>query len=186
MPRRPWLPADRFEPEAWLQALTGATVAGVVSSDFESYVRFDDLPHGEPLHVLARIMSEHTGTPERCWFLVWEGYSLNAAAIAGDPVFPLDDRRFYVFRGEVAELVDLAQYLATAGLDEETLARLNADGPSDLPSKWWPEDRAWVAGWHIDAAYLVVGCSDVMAERLLELKSLGARPASRVDPLEWG
>jgi hypothetical protein len=54
------------------------------------------------------------------------------------------------------------------------------------PSLWWPEDRTWVLGRHVDSDCLHVACAppvaaDLLAIRGLRVKAVGSDDAFHVD-----
>lgn len=92
---------------------------------------------------LIDALSQHTTTPDRCWFAVWEGFG------------GLD-------RGDVDARVDLPQrrYLLAAGPIDAVMdpVRTIVDFDWGLSANlWWPEDRAWVVATEIDFAWTYVG-----------------------------
>lgn len=82
-------PAERQEHVTWAEVAqrTGATmhplaqyeaIAGIHRSSRRERARVGEprTGHLEPgtLEVLCAVLARHTGTPERCWFALWEGY----------------------------------------------------------------------------------------------------------------
>ncbi len=99
--------------------------------------------------VLAELLHDETGTPDRCWFCVWEGFGgLDHQGVPERVALPHRD------------------YLLYAGPLELVVADLNP--PSDQsPNLWWPDDRAWVVASEIDLAWTYVGGSERLIERLV-------------------
>ncbi len=103
---------------------------------------------------LVALLRDHTTTPGRCWFAVWDGF--------GDlPDLPpprLDHpgRSYVVLRGDV-----------------EAAARplWEPSGPGAVryqsPNLWWPDDRAWVVATEIDFRWTYVGGSGACVAAIL-------------------
>jgi hypothetical protein len=186
VPNRSWTPEEEILPASWqISPSSEDTVAGVVGP-FDAYVRLPSLPDYDHLRVLSRSLTSHTTTPESCWFAAWEGYGLQAQAISGSPRLALGDKRYFLFRGTSDDLVGLSQFLATAGLDETTAEVAINRGAVHVPNMWWPEDRAWTSGWHVDAAYLLIGGEEALIHDLLDIKAIRAARARGSDQLDMG
>jgi hypothetical protein len=140
---------------------------------------------------LAAVLAGHTGTPESCWFAVWEGWG------EGDPV--------YMFREGVSE-AERARYIEEREAEREwgrdvrsapifrvpnrgyhllrgPLSEIDRFyGPSaEAPSIWWPEDRAWCVGGDVDLMTTYLGGTAAAIEAVLadtELEAL-AIPAGQ-------
>lgn len=188
MTRRTWHAERDPEPARWLScALTASeTVASVVPTWFQAYARLSSLPVADELVALQDVLARHTRTPQTCWFAMWEGHSTRADALRGMPTFGLRGLAYYLFRGAVGDLRSLAEYLGTAGLPDHLAASAVAGGAVHVPTNWWPEDRAWVAGWHIDAAYVVVGGSAELVGELVASSAITACAIGPTEPLAWG
>lgn len=103
---------------------------------------WDDAPWTGSLDVnyvreLAEILEGYTGTPESCWFAIWDG---NTA--------------LYEFRGIGGRLsVDGFDHILISDSVRAAVKNLN----NRAPNFWWPEDRAWFVVSHPDLPSTLVG-----------------------------
>jgi hypothetical protein len=147
------------------------------------------------LSALCDILAAHTGTPDRCWFTVWDGYSRTpdsdamVAAVApggavGEPRGPrvlppqfppggislpevfLPERPYLLLEGPL----DAAGELAMTLYDQS-------------PSLFWPDDHAWLVATDVDLDSTYLGGSVALARDLLAAGHLEAVPASVTDPV---
>ncbi|MGH8301512.1 MAG: hypothetical protein ACRET5_08615, partial [Steroidobacteraceae bacterium] len=91
------------------------------------------------LRPLLRILAAHTGSPERCWFCVWEGYGWPGSY--AEETLALPKREYVVFTGSLDELMATPWY---AVYDQS-------------PNLFWPDDRAWCVATEIDFDSTLVG-----------------------------
>ncbi|WP_240468004.1 hypothetical protein [Streptomyces dangxiongensis] len=114
---------------------------------------------------LLPVLARHTGTTERCWFGLWEGYG------------HWDFDRFPKFetpgRAEVLLAGPLADVVSPSSLDVFAC----------LPDLWWPQDRAWCLGGDVDLVSTYVGGSPALIADLLAAPELEAHPVTADDPL---
>ena len=92
------------------------------------------------LQRLVEVLRLETGTPDRCWFCIWEGYGnieIGDAALVQHTA-----RNYGLYPGPID--------LAMAPLDVDTADRQS-------PNLWWPEDQAWIVATGIDFAWTYVG-----------------------------
>jgi hypothetical protein len=116
---------------------------------------------------LVELLGPETGTPDRCWFCVWEGYGsvdVGDAAVVHNP-----NRNYALYSGPID--------LAMAVLDVDT-----ADSQS--PNLWWPEDHAWIVATEIDYAWSYVGGSQKLVDTVVSDELLEAMPV-RLDDLPF-
>jgi hypothetical protein len=118
---------------------------------------------------LADVLAQHTTTPDRCWFCLWEGcgWAELPAPGHGPPRVRLEHRDCLLFAGAVGS--------ATAF----------RSGPwFQSPTLWWPDDRAWVVASELDifSTYIAasVAClDDLVGDPRLEVLECGSE--QRVD-----
>jgi hypothetical protein len=140
--------------------------------------------------VLVDILAEETRTPERCWFCMWEGFSLLDQGITERVELP---RRSYFFYGGDIEMAFALppehgglSYWRRAGEappseaeKAEARRRLNS---RRSPNLWWPDDRAWCVATEIDFGWTYVGGTARAIARVLanpDLEALLARPSDK-------
>jgi hypothetical protein len=126
------------------------------------------MPH-ELAVLLGSILAEHTATPDRCWFAVWEGF-------ADSLVRDLTHARVHV---PSRDLVLLAGPVSAIGT---SLGGTNFQSAN----LWWPEDHAWCVATDIDHVSTYVGgtkaaIADVLAHPDLEAFRVGVDDLIRYD-----
>lgn len=148
---------------------------------------------------LIRILSRHTQTPGQCVFAYWAGW--------GDPTptMPLprteqekvEQDRFYksyktgaVFAGTPRAQRDVAATVSLPGRDyrlfEGDVAEARTDWSAtagQLPSLWWPADRAWCVATEVDFDWTYVGGSAECIDEVLATPKLEALEMSASDKL---
>ncbi|MGW4601219.1 hypothetical protein ACWEOA_39015 [Streptomyces sp. NPDC004457] len=149
----------------------------VTGADQEDTGRSDGLPGVGDEHpgegptppdvarALLPVLARHTGTPDRCWFGLWNGYGR------------WDWGRFATFgtpgRDEVLPAGRLADAVSPVTLDEF----------AELPDLWWPQDRAWIVGGDVDLAGTYVGGSPELIADLSSAADLEVHPVAPGDPV---
>ncbi|MGK5551570.1 hypothetical protein ACSNOI_08135 [Actinomadura kijaniata] len=135
----------------------------------------------EVLVPLLGILARHTGTPERCWFCLWEGYppwndaradrpggmvpAIGPARLGG-PRVRLPHRDYFLATGPLA---------SAAGFGDH---RYGAFSPQS-PNLTWPDDRAWCCAVDTDLDSTYVGGTEALIAELLaspELEVLRVTP----------
>jgi hypothetical protein len=140
------------------------------------------------LTVLRDVLLGHTGTPDRCWFALWEGWGGLPRAWESASTFETPGRRHLLFAGALADVVEISVEFECAGLEDpaspdttatfyvgtpppepptrlEIADRFRAGGMLQSSSLWWPEDRAWCVASEIDFdSTLVAGSAALVAE----------------------
>ena len=133
---------------------------------------------------LAALLSRYTGTPQHCYFGVWEGYgqySGGAAMLTSDgrarPLgVPRDIRRARRVRGVGRD------YLLYAGRLEQ-ITEFYSNFLSEPPNIWWPEYRAWFVATDIDLDSTYVGGNRECIAALLDddmLEAVTADPNASI------
>ncbi len=119
---------------------------------------------------LAAILPSHTGTPDSCWFGVWEGHGDVRAPKGYAATFSVPERELFLLHGKVA---DVTTTLGTA------------DWSYLSPNLWWPDDRAWCVSTEIDFNWTYVGGSAACIEQILNDPELEALPTIRRKAIAW-
>ena len=140
------------------------------------------LPDAE---ALAAITRQWTGTPEQCWFCLWDGHDLAGTVLTPpgqrgirrpDPVpAPVRD-------GPRVHLPH-RDYLLYAGPVEAVTAAAALSVWKVTPNLWWPADRSWCVATEIDLAWTYVGGPAGLIEAVLGDERIEAVPAEPGDPL---
>ncbi|MCT4353762.1 hypothetical protein M5362_11550 [Streptomyces sp. Je 1-79] len=137
----------------------------------ESYGRpgvWDEHPDEGPTpsgvaRALVPVLARHTGTPERCWFGLWEGYGRREWP--GVPTFPTPERDEILLSGTLEDVLDPEPQ----------------DPFSELPDLWWPQDRAWCVGGDVDLVSTYVCGSEDLITELLAAPGLEAHRVAATD-----
>jgi hypothetical protein len=105
---------------------------------------------------LVELLRAKTGTPEHCWFCIWDGYG--NIEVRG-PLVELPNRNYGLYEGPI----DVA------------MVALDVPWMDQSPNLWWPQDRSWIVVTEIDYAWTYVGgskelinelCSDAIIEAM--------------------
>lgn len=115
-----------------------------------------------------------TGTPESCWFCLWEGYGwyddVIPRAVKAGPRVRLPQRDCYLYRGPL----------------EAALIGNPGEPANHSPCLWWPDDHAWCVASDVDLSWTYVGGTDALIKALVTdptLEVLEAAPQVPVAPL---
>jgi len=111
----------------------------------------------------ARILPSHTGTPELCWFAVWEGYPEVRIRWGDAPSFEVPQRNLLLLYGAVSDV------LTTLSISYWSYRS---------PTLWWPDDRSWFVATEIDFQWSYVGGSSACIEEILSDPELEALPTT--------
>ncbi|WP_374984390.1 hypothetical protein [Streptomyces fradiae] len=114
---------------------------------------------------LVPVLARHTGTPDRCWYGLWNGYGRWDFDTV--PTFRTPGRDEVLLSGTLAEAV----------------SPLELDEFAELPDLWWPEDRAWCVGGDVDLVSTYVGGTEALVADLLAAPELEAHRAAPGDPV---
>jgi hypothetical protein len=125
-------------------------------------VSVGSLPADE-LRALVTVLVRHTGTPERAWFAVCEGFE----GLDG-PRLELPNRSYVLLQGAVVDAMHVGELL---------------HGQS--PNLWWPEDRAWCVATETDLAWTYVAGTEAAVAHVLRASGLEALPARITDGVTW-
>ena len=137
-----------------------------------AYEPVEDLIEPEDIVALSGFLSDYTGTPDKYYFAVWDGYgsfSAGSSAImttsGGIPLLPpVDVDRAKRIKGVGRKYL---LYSGPPSFDDFF------DFPGlDGPNIWWPADRSWCVSTDIDLDSTYIGASEDCIERLLKHPSL--------------
>jgi hypothetical protein len=115
---------------------------------------------------LAAVLRRHTGTPDDCWFGVWQGW---AGGLSTATLLRLPGREHLLVRGPV----DLAA------------ANMAAEPSEQSANLWWPADRAWCVATDVDLMSTYVGGSAACLAELAASPELEVMAASPDDPVTY-
>jgi hypothetical protein len=138
-------------------------------------------------------LAEHTATPDRCWFCLWNGYGWlhsngrshiewSRAGEATKPSSPAPPAPLVPAAWQNAACVHLPyrDYLLFEGpLEAATELGWNMPGGGFVPQSpnlFWPDDHAWCVASEIDLFCTLVAGSDALAASLLADPRLEAWP----------
>jgi len=116
------------------------------------------------LQNLARILAEHTSTPQSCWFAIWDGYGQlhggesavttmflheqwsDVVSVTHEQSAPLLDE--FTLDGPRVRVPGREYYLASGALSDVDDFYVQVGRQS--PNVWWPTDRSWIVATEID------------------------------------
>jgi hypothetical protein len=155
------------------------------------------------LRTLCDLLAAHTGSPDRCFVGVWEGYRwLDWADVSSTSELHLDQRAFLVSAGPIEDTSRIgwrheANAPTTGGIatlhrhDPERPAPGVAQGGSSAtgvgtfvpepPTLIWPVHRAWFVASDVDLDSTYVGGSGKLIAVILRERGLEAWPADPTD-----
>ncbi|MFV0307534.1 MAG: hypothetical protein ACK5OX_07310 [Desertimonas sp.] len=159
-------------------------------------------------HIVA-VGAEHTSTPDRAWFAVWEGHGwANQTTMyrrVADPVSArrrvagawlrwrsrhVDRRRNRAVAADLAALARLdlrhRRYLLCVG-PLTAVTELREPGSPDTwqrPDLWWPEDRSWFVATDTDFWSLYLGAGQEMVDALVDRLPTSVTPVARDHRIE--
>lgn len=148
-----------------------SSISGVGTSDpIASSIRepADGDMDASDLAELISLLGQWTGTADRGWFCVWDGY--------GWPELPQQ------FKGPPRVKLEHRACLLCAGRLEDALTL----PMGQAPTLWWPQDRSWCVRTDIDGYSTYVAASNACIAALISLASievLHADPDDDVPPL---
>src|ERR1035437_6757066 len=126
------------------------------------------------LAALCDVLVAHTGTPDRCYVGVWEGYGSPVVDWAGPEVLDLEERSFHVRRGPISIAVEVGSR------QDSHVSRL------EPPTLIWPADRAWFVASDTDLDSTYVGGSGALVDALLACSDLEVWPVTAADDVSIG
>lgn len=195
-----------IHPLMHFEALVGGRDSGEID-DWDDLVPLEELNSREAA-ALGSLLADFTGSADRCWFLLWDGY--------GHQPWP-DDRvwvRLPTADDRTAELSPASNTLGqqrTERLDQiprvrtwwsraepsfpgreyhliggslDAISAFHFDGWWQPPNIWWPDDRAWCVASDVDGYDSFVGGTRACIQAVLASPDL---EALQIDPdVEFG
>ena len=118
------------------------------------------LSDNEQLGVVLTELARHTGTPDDCYFCIWDGWP---SFIADDPTpkVSIPNRDYFLFHGTLADIADWNAQIKTL-LDD-----LGDLGDAPTPAFVWPSDHAWCVTCDIDPHFASIGAGRDAIDRLV-------------------
>ena len=120
--------------------------------------------------VIIETLSEHTSTPGRCYFFIWEGWGHVNHRLFSEARLRFKFLNYLVFTGTIESIFSLGEIGYPA---------------FQSPNIWWPDGRAWCVATDIDMDSTYVGGTDDCIQDLLGCRGLEVLPAdinARIDP----
>jgi len=109
-----------------------------------------ELPAAEGERLVA-ILREFTGTADRCYLALWDGFGVpELQAFGNRPRLTLPHRAYLLFPGPI-----------------DAVMRLSFGTFRHPPNLWWPEDRAWCVATEIDLYETHVAGSEACIARVV-------------------
>jgi hypothetical protein len=158
-------------------------IAAAVGVPLTAGTRFDDLVAGSDgwgrpsdggldrreTAALAGVLAGFTGTPERAYFCLWEGFGLpETDALAARPArVRTPHRAYHLLAGPVS-----------------AAATLPAEVPWRCASLWWPADRTWLVATELDGYLTYAGGTSEAVAAILSTPALDAVPVTPETPLD--
>ncbi|WP_112262009.1 hypothetical protein [Lentzea terrae] len=125
---------------------------------------------------LAALLTRYTGTPDRCWLAVWEGYGDLAGTWTAAPRFEVPGRGLHLLTGPAAA--------AAFPLSDERPPLTEPDRQLH-PNLWWPSDHAWCVATDVDMMTTYVGGSAEAVAAVVADAGLEAFPVNVDDAVTW-
>lgn len=214
---------DRYEPISWAELAhergkiihPEVQLKAVLGDEFRDGPPWGELPEEGSLpedlrDPLVAILRSFTGTANRCWFCIWEGYGL---WFGGSPFVLMPRARMRAWLKRRAMERDARR---RAGQERKALEKIPkvdmmVQGPERIPQRsyflfsgsvdavpglkiggissqspnyWWPDDRAWIVASELDAPSTYVGGSDRLVQAILangDLEAVRSNPRHRFD-----
>ena len=204
---------DRYEPVTWSELARGrgktihpeVQLKAVLGDEFRQPPPWGELPEEDsiPQHLrapLVAVLRRFTGTADRCWFCIWEGYG---AWFGGIELRAYSDISRSAMRARKRE-ADRRSRREAAALDKipkasimdgmrrclvfsgsiDAVPGLTIGGRPQTPNWWWPDDRAWIVVSELDAPSTYVGGSASLVQAILDeprLEAVRSEPNHRFD-----
>ena len=121
----------------------------------------------EVLAPLCDPLADHTATPERCFFCLWEGWgwiqasSISAEHLSG-PRLHLPDREYLLLAGPLHAALQIGHWYGPEAFAAQS------------PNLFWPADRTWCVASEIDFDSTLIGGSTELVDAILQAPELDA------------
>lgn len=187
-----------IHPEVQFNAISEPALGNELAPWPWNYEPRDGVLPDRQVRALAALLSEHTTTPDQCWFCLWEGQGylhpggmapLIAISATGPRLLRwlrlraarrrLRRRKPRRISGRRVTPNAARSYLLFSGSVSD------AAGWEDGPNLWWPDDRAWCMASEIDHSYSYVGGSAELINEVLAHPALEAVPAKITDGITY-
>lgn len=159
-------------------------VGSVIPTGFEAYARVPV----DARDSLVGLLAQHTSTPDRCWFCLWEGYGYlhpggtRALWMTGRPPRRPGGlpwwRRISIRRPTPRHPKGPRVQLPNRDFILYSGSVAQGAGWEDGPNLWWPEDRAWCVASEIDLDETFIGGTRALIEAILVQPNLNANAAT--------
>ncbi|SHK57764.1 hypothetical protein [Alicyclobacillus tolerans] len=119
------------------------------------------VPYHMPLShadTLSHTLRPFTTTPEKIWYLVWDGYG--SILPTSQPRVQRPHRNYLPYYGGIDDTRDL-------GIDEHR----------EPPEYWFPDDKSWCVATDVDLCWTYVGGSKACIDAILNSSELESVPA---------
>lgn len=118
---------------------------------------------------LVEILGDHTGTPQDCYFAIWDGWGLPVldALTSKTANLRLPHRSYHLSQDPIG--------FALQSISPLTWQSANM---------WWPEDRAWCVAIEVDLMWTYVGGRSACINAILADNRLEAWPATPDDRVD--
>jgi hypothetical protein len=179
-----------IHPEVQFHALVPSLPIDQIGTEPFIYPPRNGVLPASQVRALAGLLSHHTGTEDRCWFCIWDGYGdlypggvvemrAYRDSLAGRWARWRHEHVRVSFRRARPRSVSARRvtpdparsYLLFTG------AMNQAAGWLDGPNIWWPDDRAWCVASEIDLPSTYVGGSNELIDAILHDPALEALPS---------
>jgi hypothetical protein len=204
---------DRDEPITWseLARARGGTIhpevqlKAVLGDEFGGSQPWGELPEEDRIPEglrapLVDVLRRFTGTADRCWFCIWEGFG---SWFGGVELTAYSDMSKSAMRARPRE-ADRRARMQAAALERipkasiigetrrclvftgsiDAVPGMTLGGWSQTPNWWWPDDRAWIVVSELDAPSTYIGGSEALVEAMLaepRLETVRSDPNHRFD-----
>jgi hypothetical protein len=153
------------------------------------------LPESQVM-ALAKLLSGHTTTNDKCWFCQWDGYGdFNASAFvraykdswAGRWMRWRSEHVWMSFRRSIPRRVPAKRVTPNVQRSYFLFSGpiTKAAGWRDGPNLWWADDRAWCVASEIDLPYTYVGGSKELIAQVVQDPGLEALPSEVTDGITY-